>query len=179
VFGVRHHLGHGRVGFSEQANIEKKFAGLKPQSNSSLDKLSHAFESLESSLHPTELDTAKQVRVISESATFAQLGTFLGPFRAILAWGGVVLLLLVFLLMESDEISDRVVQIVGWGNIGVTTETITQISHVLSRYLTTLALFNAAFGTVIGLGLWAIGLPSPAFWGFLAPCFDSCPIWAR
>ena len=115
------------------------------------------------------------VRVISQDATLAQLSTFLGPFHVLLAWGGVVLLLLIFFLIESDEISDRTVQMVGWSNIGVTTKTMTQISHVLSKYLTTLALFNAAFGTVIGLGLWAIGLPSPALWGFLAAVFRFVP----
>ena len=158
-----------------QANIHKKFASLRPDRDSSFDKVSRALESLESSIRPSELGTARPVRVISENATLAQLTTFFGPFHALLAWGGVVLLLLVFFLMESEEIYDRTVQMVGSSNIGVTTKTMTQISHVLSKYLTTLALFNAGFGTVIGFGLWAIGLPSPALWGFLAALFRFVP----
>ncbi len=84
-------------------------------------------------------------------------------------------LLLVFLLIESNDISDRIVQTVGWGKIGVTTKTMSQIGHVLSRYLVTLALFNLGFGVVIGLGLWAIGLPSPALWGLLAAVLRFVP----
>ena len=51
----------------------------------------------------------------------------------------------------------------------------TQIGHVLSRYLAILALFNLAFGVVIGLGLWVIGLPSPALWGLLAAVLRFVP----
>ena len=58
---------------------------------------------------------------------------------------------------------------------GVTTKTLAQIGRGLSNYLTALSLVNAGFGLVIGLGLWAIGLPSPALWGFLAALFRFIP----
>jgi hypothetical protein len=88
---------------------------------------------------------------------------------------GIVLLLVVFLLFERDEIGDRIIQLVGWGRIGVTTKTLAQIGTGLSKYLTALSLVNASFGLGIGLGLWAIGLPSPALWGFLAAVFRFIP----
>ena len=158
-----------------KANIERKLTKLRPQSDSPLDKAKDALASLEESLRPEEASHAAPVRVISENETVAQLQSFLGPFHTAIGFGGVVLLLLIFLMLESDDISDRIVQTVGWGKIGVTTKTMTQIGHVLSRYLATLALFNAAFGVVIGLGLWAIGLPSPALWGMLAAILRFVP----
>ena len=158
-----------------QANIQKKLVALRPQNDSALDKARQAVSSIERSLRPAEADYATPVRVVSENATVAQLQSLFGPFHVTLAFGGVVLLLLVFVLIESNDISDRIVQMVGWGKIGVTTKTMTQIGHVLSRYLATLALFNLAFGVVIGLGLWAIGLPSPALWGLLAAVLRFVP----
>ena len=158
-----------------QANIQKKLVALRPQNDSALDKARKAVSSIESSLRPAEANNATPVRVVSENATVAQLQSVLGPFHLALAFGGVVLLLLVFVLIESNDISDRIVQMVGWGKIGVTTKTMTQIGHVLSRYLATLALFNLAFGVVIGLGLWALGLPSPALWGLLAAVLRFVP----
>jgi predicted PurR-regulated permease PerM len=158
-----------------QANIQKKLATLRPPSDSALHKVRLAVSSFEKSLRPAEADHATPVRVVPENATVAQLQSLFGPFHVALAFGGVVLLLLIFLLIESNDISDRIVQMVGWGKIGVTTKTLTQIGHVLSRYLTTLALFNAAFGVAIGLGLWAIGLPSPALWGLLAAVLRFVP----
>ena len=158
-----------------QANIQKKLVALRPQNDSALDKVRQAGSSIERALRPAEADYATPVRVVSENATVAQLQSMLGPFHLTLAFGGVVLLLLVFVLIESNDISDRIVQMVGWGKIGVTTKTMTQIGHVLSRYLATLALFNLAFGVVIGLGLWALGLPSPALWGLLAAVLRFVP----
>ena len=34
---------------------------------------------------------------------------------------------------------------------------------------------NGGFGLVIGLGLWAIGVPSPALWGILAAVLRFVP----
>ena len=158
-----------------QANMQKKFVDLRPQSDSAIEKARQAVLSMESSLRPAEADYATPVRVVSENATVAQLQSFFGPFHVTIAFGGIVLLLLVFLLIESNDISDRIVQMVGWGKIGVTTKTMTQIGHVLSRYLAILAFFNLAFGVVIGLGLWAMGLPSPALWGLLAAVLRFVP----
>ena len=158
-----------------QANIQKKLVALRPQNDSALDKARQAISSIERSLRPADADYATPVRIVSENAKVAQLQSLFGPFHVTLAFGGVVLLLLTFVLIESNDISDRIVQMVGWGKIGVTTKTMTQIGHVLSRYLATLALFNLAFGVVIGLGLWAIGLPSPVLWGLLAAVLRFVP----
>jgi predicted PurR-regulated permease PerM len=158
-----------------QANVQKKLTTLRPPDNSALDRVTHAVSNLEKSLRPAEVDYATPVRVVSENATIAQLQSLLGPFHVTLAFGGVVLLLLVFLLFESNDISDRIVQMVGWGKIGITTKTMTQIGYGLSRYLATLALFNAGFGVAIGLGLWAIGVPYPVLWGLLAGIFRFVP----
>ena len=159
-----------------QANMQKKIAAFRPQSNSAFEKLGRAVSSLEQSVRPSEeADYVTPVRVVSDNAKIAQLQSLMGPFHLTLAFGGVVLLLLVFLLIESNDISDRIVQMVGWGKIGVTTKTMTQIGRVLSRYLATFAMFNTSFGVVIGLGLWAIGLPSPALWGLLAAILRFVP----
>jgi predicted PurR-regulated permease PerM len=158
-----------------QANIQKKLAALEPQYDSPLEKARGALQSLQKSLRPAEADRATPVRVVPENAAVAQMQTFLGPFHLTLAFGGVVLLLLIFVLVESNDIGDRMIQMVGWGRIGITTKTVSQIGQVLSRYLTMLALFNLAFGVVIGLGLWAIGLPSPALWGLLAAVLRFVP----
>ena len=98
-----------------QANLQKKIAALRPQSNSTFEKLGRAVSSFEQSVRPREADYATPVRVVSDNAKIAQLQSLMGPFHLTLAFGGVVLLLLVFLLIESNDISDRIVQMVGWG----------------------------------------------------------------
>lgn len=49
------------------------------------------------------------------------------------------------------------------------------VEREVSRYLLTIALINAALGTVIGLGLWAIGMPTPFLWGVMAALLNFLP----
>lgn len=49
------------------------------------------------------------------------------------------------------------------------------VEREISRYLLTVAIINAGLGTVIGLGLWAIGMPNPAVWGVAAAALNFLP----
>ncbi|WP_165073840.1 AI-2E family transporter [Paludisphaera rhizosphaerae] len=148
-------------------NIQAKVSRLRPGEESTIAKIVNAVTRLSKS-NAAEEERAQPVRIISGSDFWENLHAFLGPFESALAMGGIVLLLVVFILFERDEIRAKLIQLVGWGRIGVTTKTLSQIGENLSSYLAALAMVNAGFGLVIGLGCWAIGLPSPALWGFLA-----------
>lgn len=156
------------------SNIQAKIHNLRPAEESTMVKVMDAVSRLTNSA-AAEDEHAQPVRIVAGNDLWEQLHTFMGPFESILAMGGVVLLLVIFILFERDEISAKIIQLVGWGQIGVTTKTLSQIGESLSKYLMALALVNAGFGLVIGLGCWAIGLPSPALWGFLAALFRFIP----
>lgn len=49
------------------------------------------------------------------------------------------------------------------------------VEREVSRYLLTIAVINAALGTVIGLGLWVIGMPTPFLWGVMAALLNFLP----
>lgn len=49
------------------------------------------------------------------------------------------------------------------------------VEREISRYLLTVAIINAGLGTVIGLGLWALGMPNPAVWGVAAAALNFLP----
>ncbi|WP_165250322.1 AI-2E family transporter [Paludisphaera soli] len=158
-----------------QKNIKEKLTGLKPGEESSLDRMFGAVAELEESFATDEERTAQPVRIVGGNDLWHEIHTYLGPFESIIALVGIVLLLVVFLLFEREDVGNRILQLVGSGQIGVTTKTLAQIGQGLSSYLTALALVNVGFGTAIGLGAWAIGLPSPALWGFLSALFRFVP----
>jgi predicted PurR-regulated permease PerM len=49
------------------------------------------------------------------------------------------------------------------------------VEREISRYLLTVALINCGLGLVIGLGLWAIGMPDPLVWGVAAALLNFLP----
>ncbi len=93
---------------------------------------------------------------------------FLQPINSPLATTGLVILFVIFILLQREDLRDRVIKLLGTREMHRTTEAMDQAASRLSKYFFLQTLLNAAFGAVIGLGLWAIGVPSPLLWGIFA-----------
>jgi hypothetical protein len=63
----------------------------------------------------------------------------------------------------------------GQRQINLTTRTMAEIGQRISRYLAMITLVNAGFGLIVGLGLWAIGVPYAVLWGCLAAMMRFVP----
>ena len=81
---------------------------------------------------------------------------------------GVVVIFVIFILIQRQDLRNRLVRLAGAQDLQRTTAALDDAGQRLSRlFLTQLAL-NAGFGLVIGTGLWFIGVPSAPLWGMLA-----------
>ena len=81
---------------------------------------------------------------------------------------GVVFIFVIFILFQRQDLRNRLVRLAGAQDLQRTTAALDDAGTRLSRlFLMQLAL-NAAFGLVIGIGLWLIGVPSAPLWGLLA-----------
>ncbi|MDX8532057.1 AI-2E family transporter [Mesorhizobium sp. VK25A] len=49
------------------------------------------------------------------------------------------------------------------------------VEREISHYLLTVSIINAGLGTVIGLGLWGLGMPNPLVWGVTAALLNFLP----
>ena len=94
--------------------------------------------------------------------------TVLGPVVAPLAQMGIILIVTVFVLLQREDLRDRLIRLFGSTDLHRTTLAMDDAAYRLSRFFLTQLALNAGFGTVIGLGLLIIGLPSPLLWGIIA-----------
>ncbi len=92
------------------------------------------------------------------------LGTLLPP----LATAGIVLLFVIFILLQREDLRDRLIRLFGGSDLQRATSTMTDAATRLSRYFLSQVLINFAYGTMIAVALWLIGVPSPIAWGVLA-----------
>jgi predicted PurR-regulated permease PerM len=92
------------------------------------------------------------------------LGTVLPP----LATAGIVILFVIFILLQREDLRDRLVRLMGASDMQRATATMNDAATRLSGYFLRQVLINSAYGVFIALGLWAIGIPSPMVWGILA-----------
>jgi predicted PurR-regulated permease PerM len=96
------------------------------------------------------------------------LATLIAPLIHPLATTGIIIIFVVFILLQQQDLRNRLIRIAGSHDLQRTTLAMDDAGKRLSRlFLMQLAL-NAAFGLIIGIGLWAIGVPSAPLWGLLA-----------
>lgn len=99
------------------------------------------------------------------------LGSVLGP----LATAGVVVVLVVFMLIQREDLRDRFFGLVGAAHLYVTTDAIDDAAGRVSRYLSMQLLINSSTGVLVGVGLYFIGVPNPLLWGVLAAVLRFVP----
>jgi predicted PurR-regulated permease PerM len=173
VAGVGYIVGSQFVALADdlpslESNVVAKLDGwFKPAPGSTVARLARLANHLRESIVPSSSASAPAVRIVAEPAQLARLQSVLSPLQRLAAFLGITWLLLFFVLVARDDVNDRLVRLVGRGQIGLATRTLRQIGHRLSHYLARLTLFNMGFGLVLGLGLWSIGLTYAALWGVL------------
>jgi len=91
-------------------------------------------------------------------------GTLLPP----LVTAGIVLLFVVFILLQREDLRDRMIRLLGASDLQRATSAITDAADRLSHYFLRQVLTNSAYGIFITIALWLIGIPTPIVWGVLA-----------
>ncbi|RDI62604.1 AI-2E family transporter [Microvirga subterranea] len=99
---------------------------------------------------PTPLEIARNIAV---------------PLLHPLATTGIVFVVLIFILLQREDLRDRMIRLFGSTDLHRTTAAMDDAARRLSRYFLTQLALNSGFGVFIGVGLWLIGVPSPVLWG--------------
>ncbi|MEE7503247.1 AI-2E family transporter [Methylobacterium sp. C33D] len=104
------------------------------------------------------------------------LQTFAGPILHPLATTGLILIFTIFILLQREDLRNRAIRLAGGsGDLRRTTAAIDDATSRLSRFFLAQLALNIAFGLVIGVGLWVIGVPSPTLFGVLAAILRFVP----
>lgn len=77
----------------------------------------------------------------------------------------IVIVLVAFLLGQREDLRDRFIRLIGAGNVILTTRLMNEAAQRVSQFLVWQTLINIVFGTLVGLGLYWIGVPYAALWG--------------
>ena len=103
---------------------------------------------------------------------------FLAPVLAPLATGAIVFVVAIFILLQQEDLRDRLIRLCGSSDLHRTTVALDDAGRRLSRYFLTQLGINTAFGCVICGGLLVIGVPSPVLWSVLGTLLRFVPyVW--
>ncbi len=99
----------------------------------------------------------------------------LTPIVAPLATGAIVFVVAIFVLMQQEDLRDRLIRLFGSNDLHRTTLALDDAGRRLSRYFLTQLGINAAFGCVITGGLLLVGVPSALLWGIMGALLRFVP----
>ncbi|WP_128563864.1 AI-2E family transporter [Methylobacterium crusticola] len=169
--------------------MREKIGALRARAGggATLERLFATVQDLSQDLRPPEapksratLETGAErpvpVEIREPKAGIAStLGSILAPVLHPLATVGLILLFTLFFLAQREDLRNRAIRLAGSGDLRATTAAIDDAVSRLSRFFLAQAGLNLAFGVVIAVGLWLIGVPSPVLWGMLAAILRFVP----
>lgn len=107
------------------------------------------------------------VQIYSPEQPVQLLTSMIMPLIGPLATAGLVVVVVIFMLLEREDLRDRFIRLVGYSDLHRTTEALQEAGSRVGRYLLTQLVVNLMYGVPVALGLWWIGIPNAALWGAL------------
>ncbi|TIV50619.1 MAG: AI-2E family transporter, partial [Mesorhizobium sp.] len=114
----------------------------------------------------------QKVAVASSGILPTAAGNILGAGTSIT----IVFVLSLFLLASGTLFYEKIVQsFTSLSQKKRALRVVYDVESEISHYLLTVTVINAGLGTVIGLGLWGLGMPNPLVWGAAAALLNFLP----
>ncbi|GJE42194.1 hypothetical protein AEGHOMDF_1365 [Methylobacterium soli] len=173
-----------------RATIEHKFEGLRDspigQATSYVANIGRAIHQAGSSTEegsakvpPAGTNTDRKPVLVEvkerQPGPIEMAGTVLSPVLHPLATAGIVFVVLLFILMQREDLRDRMIRLAGSNDLHRTTVAMDDAARRLSRYFLVQLALNASFGLVVGIGLYLIGVPNPVLWGIFSALMRFVP----
>ncbi|MBK5296500.1 MAG: AI-2E family transporter [Vicinamibacteria bacterium] len=143
-----------------------------------VEKLQETIEDIKTDLGTPEAPKRTSSRTVvvtsdqnSRYAGFAWLGPIVGP----LGTAGLVLVTVIFMLLERRDLRDRLIGLIGHGQLAATTKAFDEAGTRVSRQLLMQSLVNLVYGVAVGLGLYVLAVPYPLLWAALGGALRFIP----
>lgn len=169
-----------------KVNIRTKLRSLHMPESGKMKQISETIDELKKEIPSdsglTEDETADEeapalpVEVVDrKTGTVETMQGVLMPVLGPLGTAGLVLLLLIFMLLQREDLRNRMIRLIGQGRIGQTTRAMEDAGSRVSKYLLMQLVVNVTYGIPIAIGLYFIGIPNAILWGALATVLRFIP----
>ncbi len=163
-----------------RANIREKISDIRGASRGgSMEQVQKTVDEIQKEVAGAQAPRGNaREPVIVQSQQVSGLTDFpswIGPAVGPLSTAGFVITLVIFMLLEREELRGRVIGLVGHGHLAVTTKAFDEAASRVSRQLLMQTLVNMIYGIAIGAGLWALGAPYPLLWAALGAALRFVP----
>ena len=162
-----------------RANIQTKIADVRLAGRgSSVEKLQEMVEGVKADLETSEAPkgTLSRPLVVATNQVTGFLGfAWLGPVVGPLSTAGLVAVMVIFMLLERRDLRDRLIDLIGHGQLATTTKAFDEASSRVSRQLLMQSLVSLLYGIAVFVGLYFLHVPYPLVWATLGAALRFVP----
>lgn len=168
-------------------NIQNKLRAIQLPNEGPLSRFRETIEDLkkdlpglaESSVTGTtgqDGDRAMPVEIVNgNNAPLEWMQVILTPVLGPLGTAALVLILLIFMLLQREDLRNRMIRLIGQGRMSATARAMDDAGARVSKYLLMLLVVNVTYGIALAIGLYLIGVPNAILWGALAAVLRFIP----
>jgi predicted PurR-regulated permease PerM len=164
-------------------HIVKKLETLRsPPKDGDLGKAAKAIKELEKDIKPEPKPAAapeaepEPAKIKPLPTTPLELIRALGlPLVTLIGMAVAVIVITALILLQRDDLRERLMRLVGEGQIHLTTQAMEDAADRVSRYLLTQLVVNVCYGLPLAAAFHFIGLPNALLWGLLATVLRFIP----
>ena len=162
-----------------RANIRTKIADVRlAGKGGAVEKLQETLEGIKADMETSEASKGTVLRplVVASNQVTGFLGfTWLGPVVGPLSTAGFVAVMVIFMLLEHRDLRDRLIGLIGQGQLATTTKAFDEAGSRVSRQLTMQSLVSLLYGVAVFVGLHFLNVPYPLVWAMLGAVFRFIP----
>ena len=107
------------------------------------------------------------VEIVAHESPIDILRNIVVPLISPFSTAGLIIVVVVFMLLEREDLRDRFIRLVGYGDLHKTTEALQDAGKRVGRYLLMQLIINTIYAVPITIGLWLLGIPNALLWGGL------------
>ncbi len=162
-----------------QTNILNKIQSLREwgASGGVMDKLTGAVHRVGAELERVQAGpsdpvtpSAKEpmpVEVVSRQSPLETLKNVIVPLFSPFATAGLIIVVVIFMLLEREDLRDRFIRLAGASDIHRITQAMQDAGSRVGQYLLMQLVINTLYALPITIGLFVLGIPNALLWGML------------
>ncbi|MGE5243576.1 MAG: AI-2E family transporter [Betaproteobacteria bacterium] len=162
-----------------RANIRTKIADVRLAGRgSAVEKLQDALEGIKADLEttaPPKGTVSWPLVVTPDQVTGSLAFSWLGPVVGPLGTAGLVAAMVIFMLLERRDLRNRLIGLIGQGQLATTTKAFDEAGSRVSRQLLMQSLVSLIYGFAVFVGLYFLHVPYPLVWATLGAALRFIP----
>jgi predicted PurR-regulated permease PerM len=172
-----------------QQNVQSKVDSIRSSGGGVITRITRVVRNVTEELTPpvappqNPVPGEKPVPVEIRGTPFSPFEVAQKVIRSLLDMGlvaSIVVVFVIFILIQREDLRDRVLRLAGERRINVTTQVLDDAARRVSCYLLAQLALNVVFGVLAGIGLFLMRIPDPFLWAALAVLLRYIPylgIW--